>query len=64
MYYVKIPLRHLCEPWELRVPEDQRDAAWARRVAGLLRDLRAGVIPQWAVATEDMNNLVMWREDD
>jgi len=64
MYYVKIPLRHLCEPRELQVPEDEQDGVWTKRVAGLLQDLRAGVIPQWAVSPDDITPLVLFREDD
>lgn len=54
MYYVKIPLRNLCEAHELQVPKEHQETLWANRVKGLLEDLRAGVIPQWAVATSDM----------
>jgi len=64
MYYVKSPLRHLCEPQELMVSEDQRDEAWNRRVNSLLSDLRAGLIPQWAVSVHDLDALTVQRDDE
>jgi hypothetical protein len=64
MYYIKIPLRHLCEPHELNVPEETRDAQWQERVESLLGDLRQGVIPAWSVDYRDLRNLVLWREDE
>lgn len=64
MYYVKIPLRNLCEPEELAVPKRNQQELWSNRVKGLLQDLRAGVIPQWAVSVVDMNALTLLRDDD
>lgn len=64
MYYVKIPLRHLCEPWELKVPDDRREQVWQRRVSGLLQDLSEGIIPHWAIDMADLRTLVLLREDD
>lgn len=64
MYYVKIPLRYLGEPHELKVPEDQQDVVWQKRVKSLLEDLREGIIPSWAVATADLQSLVLLREEE
>lgn len=63
MYYIKIPLRNLCEPHELNVPEDERQARWTKRVESLLSDVRQGVIPAWAVNYADLRNVVLHRED-
>lgn len=59
MYYVKIPLRHLCRPEELNVPEEKRGEVWNRRVFSLMEDLREGVIPHWAIEFNDMKQLVL-----
>lgn len=64
MYYVKIPLRNLCEPHELKVSEDNQDALWRQRESSLLGDLRRGVIPAWAVNYEDLRNVEIEREGE
>lgn len=63
MYYVKIPLRYLCKPEELKVPEEARSQVWDKRVASLMEDLRQGVIPHWAINFEDMEYLTLEEED-
>lgn len=62
MYYIKIPLRYLSKPEELRVPEQVRQEVWDKRVASLMEDLRKGVIPHWVINFEDMKNLVLERD--
>jgi hypothetical protein len=62
MYYVKIPLRNLCEPQELKVPEGEQDRVWQKRVDGLLDDLHSGVIPAWAVSYADLKAVKLERE--
>lgn len=57
MYYIKIPLRHLCGPHELRVPKRNQEELWANRVKSLLQDLREGIVPMWAVDTADLHQI-------
>lgn len=63
MYYIKIPLRYLCKPEELKVPEETRNQVWERRVASLMEDLSQGVIPHWAIKFQDMKSLKLEEED-
>lgn len=59
MYYVKIPLRHLCRPEDLNVPEERRGEVWSKRVLSLMEDLREGIIPHWAIDFNDMKQLAL-----
>ena len=62
MYYVKIPLRNLCKPQQLNVPEDKQHEVWRQRVKSLLEDLRGGHVPSWAVNYEDLCNIELDEE--
>jgi hypothetical protein len=64
VYYIKIPLRHLCEPHELQVPKANQTELWANRVKGLLQDLREGVISMWAVDTNDLRQVELQNDTE
>lgn len=59
MYYIKIPLRNLCKPEELKVPEDKQAEVWSRRVFRLMEDLEQGVLPHWAIDFNDLKHLTL-----
>jgi hypothetical protein len=63
MYYVKIPLRYLCEPHELNVSEGDRDKVWAARVKSLIIDLRSGHLPSWAVSYKDLASVELLNDN-
>lgn len=54
MYYVKIPLRHLSRPEELKVEPERKQEAWDTRAESLLSDIRDGIIPGWATSHRDL----------
>lgn len=62
MYYIKIPLAHLVTPEQLNVAPDKQQELWDARVAGLLQDIRAGVIPSWAVSFKELESVTVEEE--
>lgn len=62
MYYIKIPLRHLCRPEELNVIPDARQEMWDERVKCLLEDVRHGQLPSWVTSYQDLEAVTVEEE--